>query len=103
MKTMRIHLEYECYPVWIYDDEGIIEDSALPPELAGDCALDEQFRSLQSRFDATYVNTATDFYYKGFDSPEEEAAFESDLKAAAAELAKKCPEGYTLEALPEQI
>ncbi|MBQ3343156.1 MAG: hypothetical protein IJG84_14750 [Kiritimatiellae bacterium] len=103
MKTMRIQLEYKCYPVWIYDDEGLVEDTALPPELANDHELDERLRSLQDRFDATYVDTATDFYNKGFASPEDEAAFESDLKVAVAELAKKCPVGYTLESAPSSI
>ena len=103
MKTMRIQLEYKCYPVWIYDDEGLVEDTALPPELASDNALDERFRSLQDRFDATYVDTATEFYNKGFASPEDEAAFESDLKVAVAELADKCPAGYTLETAPNSI
>lgn len=103
MKTMRIQLEYKCYPVWIYDDEGLVEDTALPPELASDNALDERFRSLQDRFDATYVDTATEFYNKGFASLEDEAAFESDLKVAVAELADKCPAGYTLETAPNSI
>lgn len=103
MKTMRIQLEYKCYPVWIYDDEGLVEDTALPPELANDHAFDERFRSLQDRFNATYVDTATEFYNKGFASPEEEATFWSDLKAATAELAEKCPDGYTLEEAPGSI
>lgn len=100
MKTIRVQLEYKCYPVWIYDDEGLVEDTTLPPELANDHALDERFRSLQDRFDATYVDTATEFYNKGFASPKDEATFESDLKVAVAELAEKCPVGYTLETTP---
>lgn len=103
MKAIRIQFEYKCYPVWIYDDEGLVEDTALPTELASDNALDERFKSLQDRFDATYVDTTTDFYSKGFESSEEEAAFKSDLEAAVADLAEKCPEGYTLETPPEQI
>ena len=49
MKTIRIQLEYKCYPVWIYDEEGLVEDTTLPPELANDKALDEMFSSLQDR------------------------------------------------------
>ena len=97
MRAIRIQLEYKCYPVWLYDDEGLVEDTALPPELSGDHELDERFRSIQERFDATYVDTPTEFYDKGFATPEEEAAFRSDLAAAVVQLAEKCPEGYSLE------
>ena len=97
MSAIRIQLEYKCYLVWLYDDDGIVEDTALPPELSGDRELDERFRSIQERFDSTYVDTPTEFYAKGFATPEEEAAFRSDLAAAVVQLAEKCPEGYSLE------
>lgn len=103
MKTIRIQLEYKCYPVWIYDNKGLIVDTALPPELADEHALDKRFRAVQERFDATYVDTATEFYNKGFESQKEQDIFESDLKAAVAELAEKCPEGYRLEAASNLI
>lgn len=97
MKTIRIQLEYKCYPVWLYDNEGIVEDTALPPELSNDHELDEKFKSIQKRFDETYVDTQTEFYNKGFASPKEKASFKSDLKEAVAELSEKCPRSYSLE------
>lgn len=97
MRAIKIQLEYKCYPVWLYDDDGLVEDTSLPPELSDDIELDERFRSIQRRFDATYVDTPTEFYNKGFATPEEEAAFRSDLSTAVAELAERCPKGYSLE------
>lgn len=97
MKTIKIQLEYKCYPVWVYDEDGFVEEASLPLELAEDIGLHEKFKSIQDRFDATYVETSTEFYRQGFPSPAEEASFESDLAAAVAELAKKRPEGYLLE------
>ena len=41
MRAIRIQLEYKCYPVWLYDDDGIIGDTALPPELSDDRELEE--------------------------------------------------------------
>ena len=103
MKAIKIQLEYQCYPVWLYDDEGLVEDTALPLELAGDFELDERFKSIQRRFDATYVDTPTEFCNKGFASPEEEADFRSDLKSAVAKLVEICPEGYSIEIAPGLI
>ena len=82
MRAIKIQLEYKCYPVWLYDDDGIVEDAALPPELSDDRELDDRFRSIQERFDATYVDTPTDFYNRGFATPEE--AF--PMKYSIAEL-----------------
>lgn len=47
MGAIRIQLEYKCYPVWLYDDEGLVEDTALPPEPSDDRELDERLRSLE--------------------------------------------------------
>jgi hypothetical protein len=58
---------------------------------------------LQERFDATYVDTSTEFNNKGFGSLEEEAAFESDLKVVVADLEWKCPEGYSIEVSPDLL
>lgn len=100
MKTIKIRMEYGCYPVWLYDDDGFVEDNALPPELASDQDLNERFASLQARFDATHVDTPTDFLNKGFAPPKEKESFKADLGAAVCELAKKCPNTYSVEASP---
>lgn len=99
MKTIRIQMEYRCYPVWIYDEEGLVEDTALPTVLAGDHELSERFRSIQERFDATYIDTPTEFRNEGFASAEDAASWQADLNAAIADLAEKCPEGYLMEAV----
>lgn len=98
MQMIKIQLEYKCYPVWIYDEDGLVEDTALPPELADDHQLDEKFQSVQDRFDATYVDTSTEFYNKGFESLEEEEVLKADLKAAVSELMEKCPKTYSVDA-----
>lgn len=103
MKAIRVQLEYKCYPVWLYDEEGCVEDMALPPELACDAELELKLESIQERFDATYVDTPSDFYNKGFDSLDDEAAFKSDLEAVISELAQKCPKGYSFEASPNLV
>ena len=102
MKTIKIKFEYKCYPVWIYDEDGFVEDTALPPELAGDSELDGKFKSLQERFDATYVDTPTEFGDKGFATSEDEEAFYADLESAVADLTAACPEGYAIERKEQQ-
>lgn len=97
MKAIKIQLEYKCYPVWLYDEDGLVEDTALPPEMVVDSALNAKFESIQKRFDATFVDTSTEFSSGGFASPEDEAAFYADLDSAVVELREKCPDGYSVE------
>jgi hypothetical protein len=96
-KESEIELAYQCYPVWLYDEEGLAGSCALPSGLSGDHGLDERFRSIQERFDATCVDTPTEFRHIGFAIQEEEAAFASDPNAAIAEFIEKCPKWYSLE------
>lgn len=103
MKRLEVRFEYKCYPVWIYGDDGLVEDTALPGELSDATDLNKRFSSLQERFDATYVDTPTEFYNRGFSSREEEDGFKEDLKDAVAELAEKCPRGYIVYVSPGLI
>lgn len=32
MISLRLLMEYGAYPLWIYDDEGCVIDTALPKE-----------------------------------------------------------------------
>ncbi len=41
MRTIRLLLEYSCEPVWIYGEDGIVEDVGLPEELRGNKELDD--------------------------------------------------------------
>ncbi len=41
-------LEYGCYPIWLYDEEGFVEDTLLPEELRSDTELDFRFDDLQA-------------------------------------------------------
>lgn len=97
MKTIKVELEYGCYPVWVYGDDGFIESNALPSRLAEDTELDRKFKKLQERFDATFVDTPTEFTDKGFATPEDEARLAADLETAVDELAERCPKGYSFE------
>lgn len=97
MKTIRIRLEYNCYPVWIYRDDGLVEDNSLPPELLGDIELNSIFTNLQQRYDATFVDTPTEFANKGFSSTKEKSEFYDDLHRAIEELARKCPKIYSID------
>ena len=85
LKKIRVMPDYGCYPVWLYDEDGLVIDTLMPEELRG-TELDSKFEDLQARYDALFINTEKEFSYSGFNSSEEKERFLTDWQAAYDEL-----------------
>ena len=96
LKKIRVMLDYRCYPVWLYDEDGDIIDTLLPEELRDDKELDEKFDDLQSRYDALFIDTAHEFKFFGFTSEEQKQDFLADWDRAVSELKKKVNGKYQI-------
>ena len=96
VKTLRIMLEYRCYPVWLYDEEGNIIDTLLPEELRDDSELDSKFDDLQARYDALFVDNVREFDFIGFKSEADKSAFFEDWQNAITELREKTQGRYLI-------
>jgi len=100
MKTLKISLEYKCYPVWIYDEDGDIEDSYLPDDLLGDEELKSLFDSIQERFNNLYLdeNGEEDFHSESdFKSDNDRKLFYEDLNKAVDLLKERYGDRYIIE------
>ena len=86
IKRIRVMLDYGCYPVWLYDEEGDIIDTLLPEELSSNMDLDAKFDDLQARYGALFINDGKEFSYRGFASNEEKKKFLADWQQAVDEL-----------------
>lgn len=89
-------LDYHCYPVWLYDEDGYVVDTLLPEELRDDAELDAKFDDLQARYDALYVDNEHEFYFKGFNSEEDKQQFLEDWRLAILELQEKSKGKYEI-------
>lgn len=100
MKTLKISLEYKCYPVWIYDEDGDIEDSYLPDDLSGDEELKSLFDSIQDRFNNLYLdeNGEEDFQTENdFKNDNDRKQFYDDLNKAVSLLKERYSDKYIVE------
>ena len=88
-KRIRIILEYNCYPVWLYDDDGGVIATRLPDELRDDVELDAKFRDLQARYRALFINDEHEFSFVGFQSESEYEKFCSDWNNTVTEFIAK--------------
>ena len=92
--TLRLMLDYKCYPVWLYDEKGSIVENMLPDELQSDHKLDAAFDDLQARYDALFVDNDREFSYKGFPSKEDQSSFLADWHHVAEALKRKVAGRY---------
>lgn len=71
MKRIRISFEYQCCPVWVYDEDGYLLCNGLPDGMQADEALTALCGELQDMYDALFVDDGKVFEYLGFASEAE--------------------------------
>lgn len=96
INKIRLMLDYQCYPVWLYDDDGDVIDTLLPEELREDKELDEKFDDLQSRYDALFIDNGQEFKYIGFSSDKQKQDFLVDWDKAKFDLEIKVNGKYPI-------
>lgn len=97
MNTLRISLEYSCYPVWIIDSHGDVIDNDLPPEIRRNQDLDDMFVKIQGMFDSCFVDTPKEFTAKGFRSNEDKALLLALVQSAEEMLRHEAGDVYLVE------
>lgn len=89
MRKLRYFFEYGSYPVWTYNEDGMLVDNDLPDELRGCRELDDMLMKCAERYDALFINNSAQFHYRGFQTAEEEQEFDA-AALTALEMLKKC-------------
>lgn len=75
-KEIRLMLEYQCFPIWIYDENGHFIDNDLVEEIREDEKMISMLEELQDKFDSLYLNNKVEFKYVGFVLDEDRKEFE---------------------------
>lgn len=97
MNTLRIGLEYNCYPVWILDSDGDIIDNDLPEALRSNKELDDLFLKIQDMFDSCFVDTPKEFTPQGFRTEGEKKEFFALISQAESMLRKEAEGMFSVE------
>lgn len=96
IKKIRFLFDYQCYPIWLYDEKNRIVNTLLPDELKDDFGLDDKFSSLQTRYDNLFKNTPKEFSYIGFKNAKDREKFITDWNEAVFELKNKLGDKYEI-------
>ena len=97
MNTLKYSLEYRCYPIWNYDQDGELVDNDLPDELRADTELDSLLLHLQELFDALFVDTSKEFSSHGFSTEAKRQEFLTLLFASKDLLCQRYGSEYQIE------
>lgn len=66
MQKVRLQLEYKCYPLWVYYDDGSDFGIELIPELVGNTQIDNLLTQIQDEYDGLFIDDGIEFRYVGF-------------------------------------
>ena len=96
-KEIRLMFDYQCYPIWIYDENGEFIDNDLVEQIENDENMVTMLEKLQDMFDSLYVNNKEEFRYIGFASNDDRKVFEENLIQVYNNLCTLLSEEYIVK------
>lgn len=97
MKKVVLSLEYRCFPVWIYGEDGIVEDNDVPEEWEKDSSLVSLLEEIQAMHDARFTDDGKVFEFHDFASEEDRVKIRSLIEEARGKIKRMLPSGYQFE------
>ncbi|QDR79929.1 hypothetical protein [Sporomusa termitida] len=97
MKKLRLLLEYQCYPLWIYNEKGEIILNDLPDELKTEVDIQNLIKDIQVTYNSLFIDNKVEFRYKGFDNEAEENEFRDKLTKMVQAIEKNMGNIYKIE------
>ena len=95
--TIRLLLAYNTFPVWLYDDGGLVIDTCLPDEWCDDEALETLWSDVADFYDTLFTDNGSQFSFDGFHNQAEKQQFSALVNRAKEALASKNQEVYQIQ------
>lgn len=97
MKKIKLLLEYKCFPIWIYDENGELIDNDSPDELRNNKNIDDKLVLLQEKYDGLFLDDGIEYKYIGFKNNEEKNNFETLINEVYLEIINIIIDEYEIE------
>jgi hypothetical protein len=97
MKKIKIFLDYQCYPIWVYDDNGELINNDLPDEIINEAEIGEKLEDIQNSYNHLFEDNDSCFEYKGFINEKDKREFLSKIERVMELLTSKLGDIYILE------
>lgn len=96
-KEIRLMLDYECYPIWLYDEKGDFIDNDLVEEIEKDDKMVSMLEELQNEFESLYLNNQEEFRYIGFSTEADKQIFIEKVQRVYSALYNLLDEKYIVK------
>jgi hypothetical protein len=97
MKKIKIYLEYQCYPMWVYNDNGELIDNNVLKELIEYTEISVILNEIQETYDNLFEDNEVDFEYKGFDSEADKLNFSDKIDRVVELIKSRIGKEYVVE------
>lgn len=103
MRTIVLSFEWHCYPIWIYDEEYIVDYNDFPEERKknddlGKTKIKNKLVEAQDLYDSGFINTEETFDFVGFQGDKKKMNRLNELLIEIREyIMSHLPEGYVFE------
>jgi len=97
MNKIKIFFEYQCFPMWVYNENRELVDNDLVAELKNDIEIDNMFVEIQNIYDGLYEDDAINFEFKGFTNELEKRVFIQTVENLVSLVREKVGHKYLIE------
>ena len=97
IKKIRLLMEYNTYPIWLYDEDDEIIDNDNPPEWDDDQQLTDAFMAISDLYDTFFIDNKNEFRYVGCPDDETRKKLLSLISTAVEIIKKKTNGKYIIQ------
>ena len=97
VKKIRLLLEYNTYPIWLYNEDDEVVDNDNPPEWDDDQRLTEMFMAVSDLYDTFFIDNNREFTFVGCPNIETREKLISLIESAVSYLIDKNQAKYTIQ------
>ena len=96
MYKISFQMEWDEFPIWIYDDFGVV-DVGVPSEWKAVTHLLEKLLEVQTEYNSFFIDDGKSFEMLGFQSDEQRRQFCKKIQSLSDYMKSRIPPGYTFE------
>lgn len=97
MKKIKILLDYKCYPMWLYNEQGELTSNDLIDELKNEKEIEKLLKEIQKTYNSLFIDDGIQFEYKGFEDKAREDVFLNKIYTAIKLIKAKVYDKYIIE------
>jgi tRNA A37 N6-isopentenylltransferase MiaA len=97
MKKIKLFLSYNCYPMWIYEEDGELLKNDIADELNDQLYIKQQLDLIQLAYNNLFINNVTVYKYIGYSDVLEKADFQKRVDDIVELIHLKLSQNYTIE------